>query len=202
MSEITAIEWCTSTWNPWQGCTNVSPGCDLMGSSPSTQGISLDVVPADEEARASLIVELLKFYSTPASAPNQRVVLAGLAKGVDAFVFLAVMMMNSMVVMTSCQLKIFRRVVCFVAVNVMNFLSFTQEAAEFLFHHHTVLIHIAPAIRCWMPAGFHEKVAIRCKCPAPGPPGIFRVCRFTVHNPIITCGVLCRKEVMSYVWSN
>lgn len=28
MSEATKIEWCDSTFNPWTGCTKVSPGCD------------------------------------------------------------------------------------------------------------------------------------------------------------------------------
>lgn len=28
MSENTGIEWCDSTFNPWIGCTKVSPGCD------------------------------------------------------------------------------------------------------------------------------------------------------------------------------
>lgn len=28
MSEITKIEWTDSTFNPWVGCTKVSPGCD------------------------------------------------------------------------------------------------------------------------------------------------------------------------------
>lgn len=28
MSEQTNIEWCDSTFNPWTGCTKVSPGCD------------------------------------------------------------------------------------------------------------------------------------------------------------------------------
>lgn len=28
MGEITAIEWCDHTFNPWIGCTNVSPACD------------------------------------------------------------------------------------------------------------------------------------------------------------------------------
>jgi protein gp37 len=27
MSELTKIEWATHTWNPWEGCTKVSPGC-------------------------------------------------------------------------------------------------------------------------------------------------------------------------------
>ncbi len=27
MSARTGIAWCTSTWNPWLGCTKVSPGC-------------------------------------------------------------------------------------------------------------------------------------------------------------------------------
>lgn len=27
MSETTGIEWTDKTWNPWQGCTQVSPGC-------------------------------------------------------------------------------------------------------------------------------------------------------------------------------
>lgn len=28
MGEKTEIAWCNSTFNPWQGCTKVSPGCD------------------------------------------------------------------------------------------------------------------------------------------------------------------------------
>lgn len=28
MSEVTAIEWCDSTFNPWIGCTRISPACD------------------------------------------------------------------------------------------------------------------------------------------------------------------------------
>ena len=28
MAKNTRISWCHSTWNPWIGCTKVSPGCD------------------------------------------------------------------------------------------------------------------------------------------------------------------------------
>jgi len=27
MGDTTKIEWCDSTFNPWIGCTKVSPGC-------------------------------------------------------------------------------------------------------------------------------------------------------------------------------
>ena len=36
MGVTTGIEWAEATYNPWMGCSRVSPGCDLMGSSPST----------------------------------------------------------------------------------------------------------------------------------------------------------------------
>ena len=28
MGQVTGIEWCDHTYNPWMGCTKVSPVCD------------------------------------------------------------------------------------------------------------------------------------------------------------------------------
>lgn len=36
MSAQTGIEWCDSTWNPWIGCTRVSPACDDCYAARST----------------------------------------------------------------------------------------------------------------------------------------------------------------------
>lgn len=36
MASETNIEWCDSSWNPWLGCTKVSPGCDHCYAERST----------------------------------------------------------------------------------------------------------------------------------------------------------------------
>lgn len=36
MSENTKIEWATHSWNPWIGCTKVSPGCKFCYAEHST----------------------------------------------------------------------------------------------------------------------------------------------------------------------
>ena len=36
MAETTAIEWCDATFNPWMGCTRVSPACDDCYAARST----------------------------------------------------------------------------------------------------------------------------------------------------------------------
>lgn len=43
MSENTAIEWCDSTFNPWMGCTRVSPACDDCYAARSTPARTLGV---------------------------------------------------------------------------------------------------------------------------------------------------------------
>lgn len=45
MAEATKIEWCDHTFNPWRGCTKVSPGCAncyaeaMSGRNPGTLGV-------------------------------------------------------------------------------------------------------------------------------------------------------------------
>lgn len=43
MSENTKIEWCDSTFNPWIGCTKVSPACDHCYAERSTPARTLGV---------------------------------------------------------------------------------------------------------------------------------------------------------------
>ena len=46
MGEQSAIAWCNATWNPWQGCHKVSPGCDhcYMFREKTQYGQEPDVV--------------------------------------------------------------------------------------------------------------------------------------------------------------
>ncbi|WP_343734600.1 phage Gp37/Gp68 family protein [Acidovorax sp.] len=43
MAEFTKIEWCDATFNPWIGCTKVSPGCDHCYAECSTPARTLQV---------------------------------------------------------------------------------------------------------------------------------------------------------------
>lgn len=43
MAEHTNIAWCDSTWNPWIGCTKVSPGCDHCYASVSTPARAMKI---------------------------------------------------------------------------------------------------------------------------------------------------------------
>ncbi|KLJ02862.1 phage Gp37/Gp68 family protein [Luteimonas sp. FCS-9] len=43
MAETSAIEWCDSTFNPWIGCTRVSPACDHCYAAVSTPARALGV---------------------------------------------------------------------------------------------------------------------------------------------------------------
>jgi len=44
MAETTRIEWCDATWNPWIGCTKISPACDHCYASVSTPARSMRIV--------------------------------------------------------------------------------------------------------------------------------------------------------------
>jgi protein gp37 len=51
MSATTKIEWCDSTWNPWIGCTRVSPACDDCYAARSTPARTMGIVWGPGEAR-------------------------------------------------------------------------------------------------------------------------------------------------------
>lgn len=51
MSEMTKIEWCDSTFNPWIGCTRVSPACDDCYAARSTPARALGVAWGAGEVR-------------------------------------------------------------------------------------------------------------------------------------------------------
>lgn len=51
MSAETAIEWCDSTFNPWIGCTRISPACDDCYAARSTPARTLVVAWGPGEQR-------------------------------------------------------------------------------------------------------------------------------------------------------
>lgn len=55
MAETTKIEWCDSTWNPWIGCTRVSPACDHCYAAVSTPArvLAVEWGPGAQRRRTS-----------------------------------------------------------------------------------------------------------------------------------------------------
>lgn len=51
MSEITKIEWCDSTFNPWLGCTKISPACDDCYAARSTPARTMGVAWGAKQPR-------------------------------------------------------------------------------------------------------------------------------------------------------
>ena len=51
MAELTGISWTDSTFNPWIGCTKVSPGCDHCYAEVSTPSRTMAIVWGPNEAR-------------------------------------------------------------------------------------------------------------------------------------------------------
>jgi protein gp37 len=51
MTENTAISWATHTFNPWVGCTKVSPGCDNCYAETLTKRMGQDVWGAGKPRR-------------------------------------------------------------------------------------------------------------------------------------------------------
>lgn len=51
MAETTNIAWTDSTFNPWMGCSKVSPGCDHCYAEVSTPSRTMHVMWGPHEAR-------------------------------------------------------------------------------------------------------------------------------------------------------
>lgn len=51
MSEKTAIEWCDATFNPWIGCTKISPACDDCYAARSTPARAMGIAWGPGEPR-------------------------------------------------------------------------------------------------------------------------------------------------------
>jgi protein gp37 len=51
MAEKTKIEWTDATWNPWLGCTRISPGCDNCYAAVSAPARTRHVIWGAKEAR-------------------------------------------------------------------------------------------------------------------------------------------------------
>jgi protein gp37 len=56
MAETSAISWTRSTFNPWIGCTRVSPGCDACYAAVSTPARSMAIKwgPGEQRRRTSI----------------------------------------------------------------------------------------------------------------------------------------------------
>jgi len=56
VADTTGIEWCDSTFNPWMGCTRVSPACDDCYAARSTPARTLGITwgPGEPRRRTSV----------------------------------------------------------------------------------------------------------------------------------------------------
>lgn len=75
MSEQTAIEWADATWNPWEGCTKVSPGCANCYAEARNHRFGMDNWGKGKPRRrtsASNWKKALVWNRAPRLAPNDQ----------------------------------------------------------------------------------------------------------------------------------
>ena len=65
MAETTTIEWTDSTWNPWQGCTKVSLGCDNCYAETLTKRWGRTFTTLRRSADATFYAPLSPRWRTP-----------------------------------------------------------------------------------------------------------------------------------------
>jgi protein gp37 len=80
MSEVTEISWSDSTFNPWAGCTKVSPACDNCYAEKDTAFHKYVVWGKDAPRRRTSVGywnQLEKWNRTAAMEPRNRRVFIG-----------------------------------------------------------------------------------------------------------------------------
>lgn len=145
MSQLSKIEWTDATWNPVRGCSRVSEGCRL-----STE----HVVTADERSTAPIAVKEGESSAAAARAIDHRILFPGKSPTKTNR-----SLERSMVSNRRNDLEILWSIVCLVAVQVVNLLTFSKRPADLLLGHKAVLINVAPGVGQSVAANLDEDVA-------------------------------------------